>query len=140
MKNTGLNSIPSVKGQVFNLTVNLICIGIFYVFLGGLLSWCMWRVFPEFGDEWEKQSNMYQLMDVSIEISIIVVIAFWTTYLVHSFVPVLPVSQALEGYLESFGGQMIFVYAVFVFLGTLDDKLKHVFHDFFGTKESTGKD
>lgn len=133
MKNTGLNSIPSVKGQIVNLTINLVCIAIFYVFLGGLLSWCMWRVFPEFGEEWEKQSNLYQLLDVSAEISIIVIIAFWTTYLVHSFIPVLPVSQALEGYLESFGGQMVFVYAVFVFLDTLDDKLKHVFHDFFGT-------
>jgi hypothetical protein len=133
MKNTGLNSIPSVKGQIVNLTINLVCIAIFYVFLGGLLSWCMWRVFPEFGEEWEKQSNLYQLLDVSAEISIIVVVAFWTTYLVHSFIPVLPVSQALEGYLESFGGQMVFVYAVFVFLDTLDDKLKHVFHDFFGT-------
>jgi hypothetical protein len=133
MKNTGLNSIPSVKGQIVNLTINLVCIAIFYVFLGGLLSWCMWRVFPEFGEEWEKQSNLYQLLDVSAEISIIVVVAFWTTYLVHSFIPVLPVSQALEGYLESFGGQMVFVYAVFVFLDTLDDKLKHVLHDFFGT-------
>jgi hypothetical protein len=94
----------------------------------------MWRVFPEFNETWEKQSNLYQLLDVSAEISLIVIIAFWTTYLVHSFIPVLPVSQNLEGYLESFGGQMIFVYAVFVFLDTLDDKLKHVFHDFFGTK------
>jgi hypothetical protein len=133
MKNVGLNSIPSVKGHVFNLTINLICIAIFYVFLGGLLSWCMWRVFPEFDGDWEKQSNLYQLLDVSAEISIIVIIAFWTTYMVHSFIPVLPVSSALEGYLESFGGQMVFVYAVFVFLDTLDDKLKHVFHDFFGT-------
>jgi heme/copper-type cytochrome/quinol oxidase subunit 2 len=133
MKNTGLNSIPSVKGQIFNLTINLVFIAIFYVFLGGLLSWCMWRVFPEFNEEWEKKSNMFQLLDVSAEISIIVIIAFWTTYLVHSFIPVLPVSQSLEGYLESFGGQMVFVYAVFVFLDTLDDKLKHVFHDFFGT-------
>ena len=80
MKNSGLNSIPSVKGQIFNLTINLVFIAIFYVFLGGLLSWCMWRVFPEFNEEWEKKSNMFQLLDVSAEISIIVIIAFWTTY------------------------------------------------------------
>ena len=133
MKNAGLNTIPSVKGHIFNVTVNLIFIAIFYVFLGGLLSWCLWRVFPEYGPEWEKQSNLYQLLDVSAEISIIVILAFWTTYIVHSFIPVLPISTALEGYLESFGGQMILVYAVFVFLDTLDDKLKHVFHDFLGT-------
>ena len=133
MKNAGLNTIPPVKGYIFNITVNLVFIAIFYVFLGGLLSWCLWRVFPEYGPEWEKQSNLYQFLDVSAEISIIVIIAFWTTYMVHSFIPVLPVTTALEGYLESFGGQMIFVYAVFVFLDTLDDKLKHVFHDFLGT-------
>jgi len=133
MKNVGLNTVPSVKGHVLNLTLNLVCIAIFYVFLGGLLSWTMWRIFPEFNDQWEKQSNMYQLADVSMEISIIVIVAFWTTYFVNSFIPILPVSSALEGYLESFGAQMVFIYAVFVFLDTLDDKLKHVFNDFFGT-------
>lgn len=133
MKNVGLNSIPSVKGHIVNLTLNLVCIGIFYVFFGGLLSWCMWRVFPAYNKEWEKLPNWKQALDVAVEISIIVIVAFWTTYLVHSYVPILSVSQGLEGYLESFGGQMIFVYAVFVFLDTLDDKLKHVFHDVFGT-------
>jgi hypothetical protein len=93
----------------------------------------MWRMFPQFNEQWEKQSNMYQLADVSMEISIIVIVAFWTTYFVNSFIPILPVSSALEGYLESFGAQMVFIYAVFVFLDTLDDKLKHVFNDFFGT-------
>jgi len=133
MKNVGLNTVPSVKGHILNLTLNLVCIAIFYLFLGGLLSWSMWRIFPEFNEQWEKQSNLYQLADVSMEISIIIIVAFWTTYFVNSFIPILPVSSALEGYLESFGAQMVFIYAVFVFLDTLDDKLKHVFNDFFGT-------
>ena len=133
MKNAGLNTVPSVKGHILNLTLNLVFIAIFYLFLGGLLSWSMWRIFPEFNEQWEKQSNLYQLADVSMEISIVVIVAFWTTYFVHSFIPILPVTSALEGYLESFGGQMVFIYAVFVFLDTLDDKLKHVFNDFFGT-------
>ena len=134
MKNVGLNTVPSVKGHILNLTLNLVFIAIFYLFLGGLLSWSMWRIFPKFNEEWEKQSNMYQLADVSMEISIVVIVAFWTTYFVHSFIPILPVTSALESYLESFGGQMVFIYAVFVFLDTLDDKLKHVFNDFFGTE------
>ena len=133
MKNVGLNTVPSVKGYILNLTLNLVCIAIFYLFLGGLLSWSMWRIFPEFNEQWEKQSNLYQLADVSMEISIIIIVAFWTTYFVNSFIPILPVTSALEGYLESFGAQMVFIYAVFVFLDTLDDKLKHVFNDFFGT-------
>ena len=134
MKNVGLNVVPSVKGYIFNLTVNLIYMSIFYVFLGGLLSWSMWRVFPDFDENWEKQSNIYQLADVCAEVSVIIIVCFWVTYYVNSLIPVLPVTSPLEVYLESFGGQTMFIYAVFVFLGTLDDKLKHVFHDFFGTR------
>jgi uncharacterized Tic20 family protein len=134
MKSLGLHVIPSVKGHIFNLTINLIFMSIFYVFLGGLLSWSMWRVFPDFDENWEKQSNLYQLADVCAEVSVIIIVCFWVTYYVNSLIPVLSVTSALEGYLESFGGQTMFIYAVFVFLGTLDDKLKHVFHDFFGTR------
>ena len=133
MKSLGLHVIPSVKGHIFNLTINLIFMSIFYVFLGGLLSWSMWRIFPDFDENWEKQSNLYQLADVCAEVSVIIIVCFWVTYYVNSLIPVLPVTSPLEVYLESFGGQTMFIYAVFVFLGTLDDKLKHVFHDFFGT-------
>jgi hypothetical protein len=107
---------------------------IFYVFLGGLLSWCMWRVFPDFDENWEKQSNLYQLADVCAEVSVIIIVCFWVTYYVNSLIPVLPVTSPLEVYLESFGGQTMFIYAVFIFLDVLDNKLKHVFHDFFGTR------
>ena len=134
MKTVGLHVIPSVKGHIFNLTINLIFMSIFYVFLGGLLSWSMWRIFPDFDENWEKQSNLYQLADVCAEVSVIIFVCFWVTYYVNSLIPVLPVTSPLEGYLESFGGQTMFIYAVFVFLNTLDDKLKHVFHDFFGTR------
>jgi len=134
MKSLGLHVIPSVKGHIFNLTINLIFMSIFYVFLGGLLSWSMWRIFPDFDENWEKQSNVYQLADVCAEVSVIIIVCFWVTYYVNSLIPVLPVTSPLETYLESFGGQTMFIYAVFVFLNTLDDKLKHVFHDFFGTR------
>jgi hypothetical protein len=133
MKNIGLNSIPSVKGQITNLTINLVCIAIFYVFFGAFVSYWLSKLFPKFDEAWEKQPNWYQLADVSIEISLLVVIAFWLTYIVHVYIPILPVSSGVEGYIESFGGQMIFVYAVFLFMDTLDDKLKHVFQDFFGS-------
>jgi len=137
MKNVGLNKLPSVRGQIVNLTVNLVAIAVFYVFLGGLLSWSMWMMFPDFDEQWKAQSVVYKTLDVAAEISVIIIVAFWTTYVIHSYIPILPVTSALEGYIESFGGQMIFVYAVFVFLSNLDDKLKNVYHSAFGTKEST---
>ena len=132
MKNIGLNHIPSVKGHMLNLTVNLIFVAIFYVFLGGAVSYILAHTFPEYDEAWKKSSLLYQVLDVSAEVSIIIVIAFWLTYFVHIWIPILPVSPALEHYVESFGGQMMFIYAVFIFIETLDDKLIHVFKQSFG--------
>ena len=131
MKNAGLNHIPPVKGYIFNLTVNLIFVAIFYVFFGAAVSWALSHMVPEFNDEWKSAPLWWQMLDVSAEVSAIVVVAFWLTYIVHSWIPILPVSSALEHYVESFGGQMMFIYAVFVFMDILDDKLLVVFRKIF---------
>jgi hypothetical protein len=132
MKNTGLNKLPSVRGHMTNLTINLVCVAIFYVFLGAAVSYVLAKVFPPYDERWKTLDLPYQVLDVATEISVIVVIAFWLTYLVNAWIPVLPVSSALEHYVESFGGQMVFIYAVFIFMDTLDDKLIRVFQEIFG--------
>jgi len=96
------------------------------------VSYALSKLFPDFNEDWKNLPNWRQAVDVSVEISLVAIIAFWTTYFVHNWIPILPVTSGLESYLESFGGQMIFVYAVFLFLSSLDDKLKHVFRDIFG--------
>lgn len=131
MKNTGLNRIPSVKGYILNLSINLIFVAIFYVFFGAAVSYGLSKVFPAFDEEWKKSSVVYQVLDVATEISIIVIVAFWLTYFVNTTIPVLPVTSALEHYVESFGGQVVFLYAVFLFVETLDDKLIWVFREIF---------
>lgn len=131
MKNVGLNHIPSVRGKILNLSLNLIFVAIFYLFLGGAVSYALSKIFPPFNEEWEARPNWQQFVDVSIEISVIVILAFWITYVVHTWIPIFPVGSALEHYIESFGGQMVFIYAVFIFMETLDDKLIHVFKDIF---------
>jgi len=133
MKNIGLNHIPPVKGHMLNLTVNLVFVAVFYVFLGGAVSYFLAEVFPAYDEEWKKSSLFHKMIDVSAEVSIIIIIAFWLTYFVHIWIPILTISPRLEQYVESFGGQMMFVYAVFIFLDTLDDKLIYVF------KQSLGK-
>jgi hypothetical protein len=132
MPNTGLNHIPPVRGHIRNLTINLAFIAIFYVFLGALVSYTLSKLFADFDKDWRDLPNWRQALDVAVEISIIAMVAFWTTYFVHLYIPILPVTSGLETYLESFGGQMIFVYAIFLFLHPLDEKLKHVFKDIFG--------
>jgi membrane protein YqaA with SNARE-associated domain len=131
MKNVGLNHIPSVKGHVFNLTINLVFVAIFYTFLGAAVSWILSHMVPKFNEEWKNAPLWWQAADVAAEVSIIIVIAFWLTYFVNVWIPILHVSGALEHYVESFGGQMMFIYAVFVFMDILDDKLLVVFRKIF---------
>ena len=132
MKNTGLNRIPSVRGHVLSLTINLVFVAIFYVFLGAAVSYGLAKVFPAYNEAWKTMPLVYQVLDVSTEVSVIVVIAFWLTYIANTWIPILRVSSALEHYIESFGGQMVFIYAVFIFMETLDDKLIRVFQEIFG--------
>ncbi len=131
MKNTGLNRIPSVKGHILNLTLNLVFVAIFYVFFGATVSYGLSKLFPAYDEEWKKGSLVYKTFDVATEMSVIVIAAFWLTYIVNSWIPVLPVSSALEYYVESFGGQVVFLYAVFIFMETLDDKLIWLFKEIF---------
>ena len=131
MKNQGLNHIPSVRGHILNLSMNLVFVAIFYVFLGAAVSYALSKMFPSYDEAWKSSPLLYQSADVAVEVSVIVIIAFWLTYFVNTWIPIFRVSSALEHYVESFGGQMVFVYAVFIFMETLDDKLIHVFKQIF---------
>ncbi len=131
MKNTGLNRLPNVGGYIAPLTVNLVFVAIIYIFLGAAVSYGLSKVFPAYDKNWEEMPFGYQIVDVAAEISLIVIVAFWLTYLVNSWIPILPLPPRLEYYIESFGGQVVFLYAVFVFMETLDDKLIRVFREIF---------
>lgn len=119
--------VSSVNGQVVNLSLNLVMVSIYYVFLGGFLSYILSHSFPSFDARWKESPLWQQLLDVAVEISIIVVVSFWVTYLSNAWIPLFPVNRNLEWYVECFGGQVVFLYAVFIFMETLDDKLIHVF-------------
>ena len=84
-------------------------------------------LFARFDDTWTKQPLFYQLADVSLELSFLVVVSFWITYAVHFIVPVLSVDARLEHFIELYGGRMVFVYSVFLFVRDLDDKLVLVY-------------
>ena len=131
MKNTGINAIPSVKGQIVPLMVNLAFMTVFYLFLGAGVSYAFAGIAPKFDDEWKKQSRWYRVADVSLELILIVILAFWISYLTRILIPIVPLSPRLETYVESFGVQLAFLYAIFIFLETLDDKMIHAFQDIF---------
>jgi hypothetical protein len=127
MKNTGPNRLPSVKGHVVNLTLNLVFIAIVYVVLAAVTAIGIRAGFSRYDKTWTAMPVAYQIADVTAEMSLLVVASFWVTYFVHFLVPVLPVDQKLEQFIELYGGRMVFVYAVFLFVHDLDVKLHSIY-------------
>jgi hypothetical protein len=131
MKNTGANAIPSVRGQEISLMLNLAAMTVFYLFLGAAVSYAFANAVPKYDDEWKKQPQLYRIADVTAELVVIVILAFWISYLTRFLIPIVPLSSKLETYVESFGVQLAFLYAIFIFLETLDDKMIDAFQDIF---------
>lgn len=131
MKNAGINAIPSVKGQIVPLMANLAFMTVFYLFLGAGVSYLLANATPKYDEEWKKQPRWYRVTDVTVELIVIVILAFWISYLTRILIPIVPLNPRLETYVESFGVQLAFLYAIFIFLETLDDKMIHAFQDIF---------
>lgn len=131
MKNTGVNAIPPVKGHVFSLAANLAIMTVFYLFLGAAVSYGISKLVPPFDEKWKEQSRIYRIADATFELILVVLVAFWLYYVTRVVIPVVPLSPRLETYVESFGVQLAFLYAIFIFLETLDDKMVHAFQDIF---------
>ena len=132
MKNVGKNRLPSVKNDAINLTLNLSLVAIVYVVVAGITASLIQAVFSDFDEAWIKQPLAYQLLDVTAELSLLVVASFWVTYFVHFIIPVFPVDTKLEYFIETYAGHMVFVYAVFLFAYDLNDKLLCVYDRFTG--------
>lgn len=132
MKNTGINAIPSVRGNVLAVTANLALIAVAYLFLGSTVSYALKTIFPPQDEAWKAWPKWAQMLDVAVEMAVIVVTAFWIGYFARYMIPIVPVPAKLETLLEASGGQVSFLYALFVFLEVLDDKLLWVYKDIFG--------
>jgi hypothetical protein len=127
MKNTGVNSLPKVDGHVVNLTINLVVLGLLYAVLGFYVSYGIGMLFPDFTDEWKKEPKWIQFGDVIAEVSLLVIAAFWVTYMVRFVIPVVPLKPALEHYVEQYAGNFMFLYAIFIFFDDLGKKFIYVF-------------
>jgi len=127
MKNTGLSSLPKVEGHAISLTINLILLSIFYVVIGFFVSYGIGVFFPDYTDEWKKEPLWLRVADVTAEVSLLVVVSFWVTYVARLVIPVVPLKPALEHYLEQYAGNTMFMYAIFIFFNDLSDKLLFLF-------------
>ena len=127
MKNGGINALPKVEGYIASLTINLVILGLLNAALGFFVSYGIGLLFPDFTDEWKKEPAWVQWSDVITEVSLLVIAAFWVTYLVRFIIPVVPLRPSLEHYIEEYGSNFMFLYAIFIFFDDLSDKMLFLF-------------
>jgi hypothetical protein len=132
MKNTGKNALPSVRGNILAVSANIAIVSVIYLFVGATVSYVLKNTFPRHSADWESWPRWKQILDISVEMMVIVIISFWLTYFARYIIPIIHVRHSLEHLIESTGVQIAFLYAVFVFLEVLDDKLIWVYKDIFG--------
>ena len=111
---------------------NAIFLAIFYTIFGALLSYVMYYLFNEFDDTWKEKTVFFQLADVGLEISILASVALWSTEIIKVAPPFLPVRKDLDLLVDNYISGIFFIFAVFVFMDQLTDKLKFLFNRILG--------
>ena len=126
-----------LRENILNVIGNIIFISLIYLVLGTLVSYVVSVLSPDFTEEWKKQHPALQFLDISAEVSLLSILAFLSSYFVDNIVPYLPVHESFEDYIESFGGRMIFIYMIFIFVKDLDEKLIYMYTNVLGARVST---
>ena len=114
------------------VTLNAALLAIAYTLLGVFVSFLLYYLFDDFDAEWAKKPMWYQFLDVSLEISFISVIAFWSAHIIELAPPIFHVRKSLDTLVDSYISGIFYVFAVFVFMDGLTDKLKHLYTELFG--------
>lgn len=114
------------------VTLNSAILAVFYTLLGVLLSYIMYHLFDSFDDRWkEERSLTFQLTDVSLEISILSIIAFWSAHIIEIAPPFFPVRKELDTLVDGYISGIFYIFAIFIFMDELTEKLKFLFEKMF---------
>jgi len=109
------------------VTLNAAILAVAYTIIGVVLSFVLHYLFDEYNENWKKRSTLYQVADVSVEISLLSVIAFWSIHVIEISPPFIPVRKQLDLLVDGYISGIFYIFAVFVFMDDLTDKLKYIF-------------
>ena len=115
--------------EIIGVTLNTSILAIFYTVIGGVISYVLSLLETPF-DEWKKSSTAFKIGTVALELSIIGSIGFWITYTIREAAPIFPVSKELDHIVDTYIGGVFFAYAMFLFIQTLDDKIKYLYREY----------
>lgn len=128
-------------GDIFSMSGNIVILAIFYAFLGAFVSFVFYYFFDEYDPadkdpvktKWGTYSGWYQLYDVCVEIALISLASFWTTYTVNTTTYIIPVRNELSPFIDSYTTGLFFMYTIFLFLNDLSNKLTFLYETYVGT-------
>lgn len=113
--------------DIQNLSLNIALLSVLYAFLGGVVSFVFHYLFDEFGEDWKSKSTMFQLFDIAVEVALLALIAFWTVFTINTSAPIFPVRREMAAFVDTYTSGMFFMYAIFVFMDDLGEKLKYMY-------------
>ena len=118
--------------ELIGVTINAGLLAIMYTMFGALISYLFYHIFDEFNDDWKKRSELYKFADVSLEIIIISVIAFWSAHVIEKLPPIFPVRKELDSLVDGYISGIFFIFSIFIFINDLTEKLKFLHEDYLG--------
>jgi len=116
--------------EAFYVTINASLLAIMYTVFGALISYVFYHIFDEFNDDWKKRSELYKITEVTVEVVIIANIAFWSAQYIEMLQPFVPVRKGLDTLVDGFISGIFFIFAIFLFIDQLTEKLKYLYHDY----------
>lgn len=117
--------------NVILVSLNIGLLAAFYTSMGGLLSYIIYYLFEDHGDEWEARSFLYKLVDILVELTIVGIVAFWVTFAIKEYPPIVPMSREMDALVDTYISAVFFGYSMFIFLEDLTKKIKHMYSILF---------
>ena len=113
--------------ETLYVTLNAGVLAIGYTLIGVLVSYVLYYLFDVYDEDWKKRSVLFQITDVSLEIALLSIIAFWSAHVIEIAPPFFPVRKRLDLLVDGYISGIFYVFAVFVFMDDLTEKLKYLF-------------
>ena len=133
-----IHGIKMSRNDSIRVTANIAIFASLYTVAGGIVSFLFYYLFDVYDPEkpneshWEKKGLLFQIADVVVEITIIAVTAFWLVYFINTSAPIIPVRHGMLDFVDSYTSGMFFMFAIFIFMSDLTNKLKYLFRRIMG--------
>jgi len=118
--------------EIINMSLNASSLALLYTIFGAFISYVFYHIFDDFDEKWRKRSELYKLSDVFIEIIAIALAAFWSSQFIQQLPPFFNVSNKLDVMVDTYISGIFFIFAMFLFLDELTEKLKYLHDSYLG--------